>query len=215
MFRAAYRSSSGALTVFAASDLHTHVVTGRSPHAYVNQRLQIQLELLMMSDMPLKTCWAFNERWNNKFYYNVASCWLFLLNHVVMSTTWHLSANCLFRIKINSTLYLSNHYYLTVYKAILAVGGSYHWVLLKDILIVGAFLLIVACINACANLSLFKRNGTAHSCHTPLFHCRLETGTAHSWHTPLFLCRLETGTAHSCHTPLFLCRLEPRTAHSC
>ena len=29
-FRAAYRSSSGALTVFAASGLHTHVVTGRS-----------------------------------------------------------------------------------------------------------------------------------------------------------------------------------------
>ena len=23
-----------------------------------------------------------NERWNNKFYYRVASCWLFLLNHV-------------------------------------------------------------------------------------------------------------------------------------
>jgi len=83
MFRAAYRSSSGALTVFAASGLHMHVVTGcslsgnwpeaantvraselasshsdysRSPHAYVNQRLQIQLELLMMSGMPLETC---------------------------------------------------------------------------------------------------------------------------------------------------------------
>jgi len=28
MFQAAYRSSSGALTVFAASGLHTHVVTG-------------------------------------------------------------------------------------------------------------------------------------------------------------------------------------------
>ena len=30
MFRAVYRSSSGALTLFAASGLHTHVVTGRS-----------------------------------------------------------------------------------------------------------------------------------------------------------------------------------------
>jgi len=30
MFRAAHRSSWGALTVFAASGLHTHVVTGRS-----------------------------------------------------------------------------------------------------------------------------------------------------------------------------------------
>jgi hypothetical protein len=61
MFRAAHRSSSGVLTVFAASGLHTHVVTGRSqawvalklhygrsPHTFVNQRLQIQLELLML-----------------------------------------------------------------------------------------------------------------------------------------------------------------------
>ena len=53
---------------------------GRSPHAYVNQRLQIQLELLMMSGVPLETCWAFNERWNNKLWYKVASCWLFLLS---------------------------------------------------------------------------------------------------------------------------------------
>ena len=56
----------------------------RSPHAYVNQRLQTQLELLMMSGMPLETCWAFNERWINKFYYKVASCWLFLLSHITM-----------------------------------------------------------------------------------------------------------------------------------
>ena len=112
MFRAVYRSSSGALTVFAASGLHMHVVTGcsqvwvgtgcqfplrldygRSPHAYVSQRLQIQLELLMMSGIPLETCWAFNERWNNKFCYKVASCWLFLLNH----TTMHGSMNIKFR----------------------------------------------------------------------------------------------------------------------
>jgi hypothetical protein len=33
----------------------------------------------MMSGMPLETCWSFNKLWNNKFYYNVASCWLFLL----------------------------------------------------------------------------------------------------------------------------------------
>jgi hypothetical protein len=106
MIREAYCSSSGALTVFAASGLHTHVVTGRSqvwvgtlrldygrsPHVYVNQRLQIQLELLMMSGMQLETCWAFNERWNNKFCYKVASCWLFLLNH----TTMHGSINIKF-----------------------------------------------------------------------------------------------------------------------
>jgi hypothetical protein len=38
----------------------------------------IQLELI-------ETCWAFNERWNNKLYYEVASCWLFfLLSHTAM-----------------------------------------------------------------------------------------------------------------------------------
>jgi len=104
MFRAAYRSSSGALIVFATSGLHTHVVTGpsqvwvgtefplrldygRSRHAYVNQRLQIQLELLMMSGIPLETCWALNERWNNKFYFKLASCWLFLLTPVLSYNT--------------------------------------------------------------------------------------------------------------------------------
>jgi len=109
MFRAAYRSSSGALTVFAASGLHTHVVTGRSqvwpgtwrfplrldygrsPHASVNQRLQIQLELLMMSGMPLETCWAFSERWNSRFCYRVASCWLFLLSHTTMHGSMHIN----------------------------------------------------------------------------------------------------------------------------
>jgi hypothetical protein len=32
-----------------------------------------------MSGMPLETCRAFKKFWNNKFYYKVASCWLFLL----------------------------------------------------------------------------------------------------------------------------------------
>jgi hypothetical protein len=82
-FRAAHLSSSGALTVLATFGLHTIVVTAtcQLPHAYVNQRLQIELELLMMSGVPLKTCWAFNERLNNKFYYKEASCWLLLLSH--------------------------------------------------------------------------------------------------------------------------------------
>jgi hypothetical protein len=60
MFQAARRSSPRAVTVFAASGLHTHEFPlrldyGRSPHAYVNQRLQIELELLMMSGLPLET----------------------------------------------------------------------------------------------------------------------------------------------------------------
>jgi hypothetical protein len=107
VFRAAHRSPSGALTVFAASGLRTHVVTGRSqvsvplrldygrsPHAYVNQRLQIQLELLIMSGVPLETCWAFNERWNNKFYYKVASCWLFHLSHTAMHGSMNIKFVC-------------------------------------------------------------------------------------------------------------------------
>jgi len=57
MFRALRRSSSGAPTVFAASGLYT---------------LQIQLELLMMSDVTLETCWDFMNKWNNKFRYQVA-----------------------------------------------------------------------------------------------------------------------------------------------
>jgi hypothetical protein len=32
------------------------VVTDRSPHVYVNQRLEIQFELLMTRGMPLETC---------------------------------------------------------------------------------------------------------------------------------------------------------------
>jgi hypothetical protein len=57
---------------------------GRSPHTYVNHRLQIQLELLMMSVIPLETCWAFNEWLNNKIYYKVAYFWLFLLSLTTM-----------------------------------------------------------------------------------------------------------------------------------
>jgi len=35
-------------------------------------------ELPMMSGVSLETCSAINKHWNNKFYYTVASCWLFL-----------------------------------------------------------------------------------------------------------------------------------------
>ena len=105
MFRAVCRPSSGAPTVFAASGLHTHVVTarsqfpprldyGRSPHAYVNQRLQIQLGLLMMCDIPLETCWACNELWNNKFRYQIASCWLLLLSHTTMHGSMNIKFMC-------------------------------------------------------------------------------------------------------------------------
>ena len=38
-----------------------------------------------MSNVPLETCWAFNERWNNKFCYKVQSWWLFPLNQDIIS----------------------------------------------------------------------------------------------------------------------------------
>ena len=31
-----------------------------------------------MSSVSLETCWAIKKCWNNKFYYTVTSCWLFL-----------------------------------------------------------------------------------------------------------------------------------------
>jgi len=77
---------------------------GWSPHAYVNQRLQILLGLLMMSDIPLETCWACNELWNNKFRYQVASWWLLLLSR----TTIHGSINIKSVISV-AIFYMTSH----------------------------------------------------------------------------------------------------------
>jgi len=62
----------------------------------------MELELLMMSGMQLETCWAFNEQWNNKFCYKVASCWLFLLIHQFLFTVF--SMTTLFANLINKWL---------------------------------------------------------------------------------------------------------------
>ena len=35
-------------------------------------------ELLMMSGVSLETCWTIKKHWNDKFYYTVSSCWIFL-----------------------------------------------------------------------------------------------------------------------------------------
>jgi hypothetical protein len=32
----------------------------------------------MMTGVSLETCWVIKKQWNNKFYYTVAPCWLFL-----------------------------------------------------------------------------------------------------------------------------------------
>jgi len=79
VFRATYRSSSGALYL--------------QPLVYIRMRwpavVKSEWELAEPFPTqtwlrPLETRWAFNERWNNKFYYKVASCWLFLLSHTTM-----------------------------------------------------------------------------------------------------------------------------------
>jgi len=51
----------------------------RQPQTYVKPEAAITVfEHLMMSGVSLETCWAIRKHWNNKFYYTVASCWLFL-----------------------------------------------------------------------------------------------------------------------------------------
>jgi len=51
----------------------------RQQQTYVKPEATITVfELLMMSGVSLETCWAIKKQWNNKLYYTVASCWLFL-----------------------------------------------------------------------------------------------------------------------------------------
>jgi hypothetical protein len=64
MFRAAHRSSSGVLNCIWSL-------------WFIYQGCKYSSDLLMMSGVPLKTCWVFNKVWNNKFYYKAAFCWYF------------------------------------------------------------------------------------------------------------------------------------------
>jgi len=77
MFRAAYRSSSGALNciyslwfTYARGDRPLSSLSGKCVPTQTWQWLE--------------TCWAFSKHWNNKFYYKVASFWIFLLIHSTM-----------------------------------------------------------------------------------------------------------------------------------
>ena len=85
IFRAAYRSSSGALN--CTCRLRFTYTCGDRP-------LSSLCGLLMMSGMPLETFWAFNKRWNNKLCYKVASCWLFLLIHTAIHGTMNIKFIC-------------------------------------------------------------------------------------------------------------------------
>jgi hypothetical protein len=68
MFRAHTAHHQDLQTEFAASGLYTHVVTGSCPGWVETRGCKCGLELLMISAMPLETCWAFNKFWNDKFY---------------------------------------------------------------------------------------------------------------------------------------------------
>ena len=51
----------------------------RQPQTYVKRGAAITVfELPMMRGVSLETCWGIKKHWNNKFYYTVASCCLFL-----------------------------------------------------------------------------------------------------------------------------------------
>jgi hypothetical protein len=53
--------------------------SGRQPKTYVKPEAAITVfELLIMGGVSPETCLAIKKQWNNKFYYMVVSCWLFL-----------------------------------------------------------------------------------------------------------------------------------------
>jgi hypothetical protein len=94
MFWAVRRSSSGAPNcifslwfIYTCGDQplsHSALTTAGHHMSIYTSGCKYSLELLMMRGVPLEAFWAFNKLWNNKFYYKVASCWLFLLTHTAM-----------------------------------------------------------------------------------------------------------------------------------
>ena len=76
----------------------------------------------MMSGMPLETGWAVNERWNNKFYYKVASCWLFLL-----SETLHVSDSSSVRHQDFFTVHIAKVYVIQVCWQLFAAVSKTVW----------------------------------------------------------------------------------------
>jgi hypothetical protein len=53
----------------------------RQPRTSVKPEAAITVfELVMVSGVSLETCWAIKKHWNNKFYYTVTTCLLFLYN---------------------------------------------------------------------------------------------------------------------------------------
>jgi hypothetical protein len=80
MFRAAHRSSSGVLNWICSlwcicpydDSAHSALATAGHHMGIYTRGCKYSLQLLIMSGVPLKTCWAFKKLWNNKFYYKAA-----------------------------------------------------------------------------------------------------------------------------------------------
>jgi hypothetical protein len=75
MFRATHRSSSGAQNCNYSLWFYIRLWLPAATNVCKTRGCNYSFELLMVS---LETCWAIKKRWNNKFYYTAASCWLFL-----------------------------------------------------------------------------------------------------------------------------------------
>ena len=56
---------------------HSALATAGHHMGIKTRGCKYSLQLLMMSGVPLETCWAFNKLWNNKFYHKAAFCWYF------------------------------------------------------------------------------------------------------------------------------------------
>jgi len=70
-----------------------------------------------MSGMPLETCWAFNKFWNKKFYYKVASCWLFLLIHTMIDGSMNI------KIIFNEVNKNKKYYFISFYSTAFYCGS--------------------------------------------------------------------------------------------
>jgi hypothetical protein len=106
MFRAAYRSSSGALTVFAASGLHTHVVNGRS-QVWVETAFIVKLSWASHVSKSYKCSMAFliikptrcTNLWNSTFSDNSSvhhqeSVIVHTAMACVIQVCWHIPLLC-------------------------------------------------------------------------------------------------------------------------
>ena len=132
-------------TVFAASGLHTLVETARGAVwvatvlgivpvvidqvvTYVNQKLQIQLRFLMMSDITLETCWTINVLWNSKI--PLLSCILLVIatSHTAMHGSMNINFIIIYFFKnFGSLLYTLVHIFITLFLYI-SVFCSLTWI---------------------------------------------------------------------------------------